>query len=120
AQLLLRLGEGAVGDRGLAVAHAHGPGRLHRLERFRSQIVAALPHPFAEGEALRVRWTAGRGRERLLLEVDETEIFHGSLRFMPPVRPYCEGRGALVQRREGAARMRAALGRGQAVRPDAS
>src|SRR5256714_4574128 len=33
AQLLLRLGEGAVGSQALAVAHAHRGGRVGRLQR---------------------------------------------------------------------------------------
>src|SRR5262249_23679439 len=48
-QLLLRLSEGTVGSRHLAVADPYGRGRLNPLKPFTTDVVAALPDPFGEG-----------------------------------------------------------------------
>src|SRR5258706_13676983 len=72
-EALLRLGEGPVGDRELAVAHAHRGRGGNRLQRLGGDAMAAAADFVVEGDAGAV---VHRLR-RLLLPVDETQIFHG-------------------------------------------
>ena len=74
-ELLLRFGEGAVGQRHLAVADTHGRGRRHSLQGFRGDVTAALPKRLPVGEAFAV----GHGRQRLLRHVDQAQVFHVAL-----------------------------------------
>src|ERR1041384_5444079 len=69
---LLGLGERAVGDRDLAVAHAHRGRGGDRLQRLGGDAVAALADRLVEGDAV----TVVHRLDLLLLAVDETEVFH--------------------------------------------
>src|SRR6267378_1298258 len=70
---LLRLGEGAVGHRDLAVAHAHRGRGGDRLQRLRGDAVAASADFVVKGDAVPVV----HGLQRVLFPVDQTQIFHG-------------------------------------------
>src|SRR5258708_40034674 len=73
-QLLLRLGEGAVGDRQLPVPDADRGGRLNRLERLRREEQAALPEPVPAGLAFAVR----PGAQFFIFEVNQAQVLHMS------------------------------------------
>src|SRR5437763_4927389 len=74
-ELLLGLGERAIGHRYLAVAHAHRGCGVDALQRLGGDASSALFEPLAECQAFAV----GDHVELLLIEIDETQIFHGLL-----------------------------------------
>src|SRR5581483_5193171 len=83
AQLLLGLGEGAVGGGQLAVSDPDGGGARDRLERLAPEIVTAPADRVGEGEVLahqRVPLVGGHGAPPLFLVVDQADVLHGSLR----------------------------------------
>src|SRR5688572_11309736 len=71
-QLLLGLGERTVAHADLAVAHAHGGGRLDGLQRLGGDAVAALPDRAVVFEAVLVV-DPGDG---VFFAVDEAKVFH--------------------------------------------
>src|SRR5262245_11301340 len=75
-EALLGLGEGSVGDRYLAAAHAHRGRRGHRFQRLGRDAMAAAADFIVEGDAAAVVHRL----QRLLLTVNQTQIFHGVLR----------------------------------------
>src|SRR5262249_45056798 len=79
AELLLRLGEGAVGRERLAAADAHRRGRARRLKRAAVLVVAALADPLREGavplEAAGLL-VGGPAVPALLVLVDQHGVFH--------------------------------------------
>ena len=74
-ELLLGLGERAVGHRQLAVAHAHGGRGVHGVQRRAAEQVAAGAQLVAAGQAGFV----GRGIPVFGREIDEAQVFHGGL-----------------------------------------
>src|SRR5207249_7049418 len=82
ANLFLRLGEGAVGHRHLAVPGPHGHGHLDRLEGLHRNEGAALPERYTvcngfvhEGLALAL----GHRVHLILLAATHEQVFHRSL-----------------------------------------
>ena len=79
AQLLLGLGEGAVGDGDPAAAHPHGAGGAHALERLRGD-EAAVPAQLADvGQRLApeaVPLAPRHAAQHPLLLVGQTEVLH--------------------------------------------
>ena len=71
-KLFLGLGEGPIGDRHLAVAHAHGRRRADRLQCLRGETVAARPDRRVVGDAVFV----GQFVEATFVKIDETQVFH--------------------------------------------
>src|SRR5688572_4492520 len=72
-QAFLGLGERPVGDRQPAVAHAHGGGGGHRLQRFGGDAVAAGADALVERDAVAVVHRL----DGALLPVNQAEVLHG-------------------------------------------
>ena len=78
-QLLLGLGEEAVGHRLLAASNPHGAGGLNALECVRDDQVTALPQGLDIGQSLApegVPLALGQGVELLLFFVGQAQVLH--------------------------------------------
>src|SRR5688572_3420240 len=81
AQLLLRLGERAIGGRRLPVPHPHRHRGLRRVERIAADVLACLLDVVGEREVLthdRVRLVLRPRRPVALVLVDQAQVFHGT------------------------------------------
>src|SRR5918996_1415936 len=82
AELLLGLGERAVGRRKPAAPHPHGLGRVNRLERLREDRVTALLQLLVDRDVLvreRLELARGHGLELLFLAIDQAQVLHPPL-----------------------------------------
>src|SRR6185312_5186207 len=77
-ELLLRLGERAVGHRHPAVTHPHGGRGVNGLKGLRREVVTILPQRIAAGLALAVTDAV----QVLLVEVDKAQVLHSGLPVM--------------------------------------
>jgi hypothetical protein len=71
-ELLLRFGERAIGDRELAVSHAHRRRGVHRLERFGCDAMSARAYRRVVSDAILV----GQLVQPLFVQIYKAEVFH--------------------------------------------
>src|SRR5262249_7177257 len=86
-ELLLRLGEGAIGDESVAFPQAHRGGRLGRLQGVPAEEPALLLEPARVLRVLLVelsRLLLAQARQELLVVVDHEQVLHPALLSVAP------------------------------------